>query len=195
MRDLSAASDAELVVAHNAGNRRAFGLLYQRHRLWVYRRVLSIVRLPDDAADIDQEVWTTLARQLPGYSPDAQLRTYLNFIIRSRVTEHFRRRARRPQIADTAAGDEGDDPMSRVADEAPLPDRVAESAECLALFEAALKALPVNEANVFLLKEGTDLSWQEIADTLAIPLETARARHRRGVHRLREALEPCMNTP
>ncbi|WP_353218357.1 sigma-70 family RNA polymerase sigma factor [Sandarakinorhabdus sp.] len=194
MHDLEQAGDAQLCAAHVAGDRRAFAALYDRHSRWCFARVSRLVRNDADAEEVQQEVWVTLARNLGTYEPTAQFRTYLNAIIRSRASDHWRRLSRRPVTNDL--GDE-DAEFDTAAADAPLPDSVAQSNEAVAAFSAALAGLSTDEQAVFRLKEGldrgADMTWQDIAETLAIPLETARTRYRRVCAKLKLAMREHMD--
>jgi RNA polymerase sigma-70 factor (ECF subfamily) len=55
--------------------------------------------------------------------------------------------------------------------------------------ESAVKALPPHLREVVVLKTWSALTFQEIAETLGIPLNTAASRYRYAVERLREALK------
>lgn len=190
MQNLETASDAQLCAAHVAGQKRAFALLYDRHSAWCFARISRLVPNSADAEEVQQEVWITLQRSLPKYEPRAQFRTYLNSIINSRACEHWRRTKRRPVTIEPVDNEENFD----IADtDIVLPDGIAQSNQAVALFTAALAGLSADAQAVFRLKEGTDMSWDAIADTLGIPLETARTRHRRACAALKNALRDCLD--
>ncbi len=59
----------------------------------------------------------------------------------------------------------------------------------------ALAGLPVGERDVILLVAWEELSYQEVAEVLDVPIGTVRSRLHRGRHRLRELIGPCGQEP
>jgi RNA polymerase sigma-70 factor (ECF subfamily) len=75
------------------------------------------------------------------------------------------------------------------------PARRAEAREDLARVRDAIRELPETEREVFLLRQNGDLPYERIADTLGIPVNTAKTRMRRALLRLRAAIEPSSPPP
>jgi RNA polymerase sigma-70 factor (ECF subfamily) len=69
------------------------------------------------------------------------------------------------------------------------PARRAEAREDLVRVRAAIRELPDEQREVFLLRQNGELPYERIADTLGIPVNTAKTRMRRALLRLRAAIE------
>ena len=72
---------------------------------------------------------------------------------------------------------------------APDPERRAASVEMLERVDAALHRLPEHYRVVVWLRDGEDLSYQEIADVLDLPIGTVRSRLARARNALRQLVD------
>lgn len=172
----SALSDTELVEA-SLTDLDAFGELVRRHQDFVYGAALRIVRNPVMAQDLAQEAFVRAHRALPGFRGEAQVRSWLYRIATNLALNAVQRRREYP--TDTVPD---------------RPTRVdpATDAENLALrreLEAAIAELPHKLKQPLVLREYEGLSYQAIADTLDLPINTVRTRILRARRSLRDRLE------
>lgn len=72
----------------------------------------------------------------------------------------------------------------------PDPARRVEAREDLVRVRAAIRELPEGEREVFLLRQNGELPYERIADSLGIPVGTAKTRMRRALLRLRAVIDP-----
>src|SRR5437867_1831256 len=68
------------------------------------------------------------------------------------------------------------------------PDKIVEHDERLTRLRQALKQLRPEEQEVFLLRQNGDLTYEEIAEMLAVPTGTVKTRMRLALAQLREVL-------
>jgi RNA polymerase sigma-70 factor (ECF subfamily) len=134
----------------------------------------------DDAQDLVQEVLLRVRKGLDTYRPGS-LEGWLSRITTNTFLDEVRRRRRRPveplpEFADRVvpASPGADVALAAVA----LPDDV----------QSALRALPPDYRAAVVLCDVVGLPYQEIADSLAVPVGTVRSRIHRGRAMLREAL-------
>ena len=134
-----------------------------------------------DAEDVLQEAFVRYwrhQRQLPG-DPQALLITSL----RRAALDHARRESRRiGREAKTVDGAEDDGAWFE-----PQP---GDDAERRREIEAALLCLPAEQREVLVLKIWNELTFEQIARTLAIPPNTAASRYRYALAALRKELKP-----
>src|ERR1017187_9362037 len=84
-----AADDDGLIRAAAAGDRAAFGELYERYARMVH--AILLVRVPPgDAEDLVQDVFVSAMRQLSGLRTEAAFRGWLAAIARNRARDYFR---------------------------------------------------------------------------------------------------------
>ncbi|GGO54598.1 RNA polymerase sigma factor [Streptomyces lasiicapitis] len=179
-----AESDAS-VIARSRDEPEVFAALFDRHADAVHRYAAR--RLGGEVADdLVAETFTTAFQQRHRYDPargaGADARPWLFGIATNLVSRHRRAEARRFKA------------MARVpalADhDEPLADRAADRVVARAVgreLAAALAALPARHRDVLLLVAWGDLSYEEAAQALGIPVGTVRSRLHRARSKLREA--------
>jgi RNA polymerase sigma-70 factor, ECF subfamily len=170
-------SDQELVRLCNTGDAaeaaRAFESLYSRHKDYVIRVALRFVQDRDAALDVLQETFGYLLRKFPpmgeGLTLTAQLTTLLYPVAKNSALNLMRKAGRFP------AGDiEPDDLSERT------PAGSGDIADVLG-------SLPDERREVVLLRFVDDMSLQEIASALGIPLGTVKSRLHLAIRQLRES--------
>lgn len=161
-----ARSDQQLVDAANHGDASAFEALYDRYRDWVFNLALRFTRDHALAADVTQETFLYLLRKFPGLTLTAKLTTFLYPVVRHNALA-AQRSVRRMQHAE------------HMDTQAPAGD-VHESA-----LRQAVDALEPGQREVIILRFVDELSLQEIALALQIPLGTVKSRLHGALSRLR----------
>ena len=129
-----------------------------------------------DAQDLVQEVLLRVRRGLATYRPGS-MEGWLSRITTNAFLDDVRRRRRRPV---DHLGDDADQVLTGGDD----VDRAVEAATLSADIEAALAQLSPDFRAAVVLCDVVGLSYDEIADTLGIPVGTVRSR----IHRARAAL-------
>lgn len=175
-------TDAELFLAANRGQAAALGVLYDRHAGLVYALALDLLGNPQEAEDLTQDIFLTLARG-SSYDPRrGSLRTFLAILTRSRAKDRLRsRQSARGLLSRWLAKGHPDSAPN-------LPLELAFQQEQSQEVIAALAQLPDNQQQVLRLAYYDGLSQSEIAQRLEIPLGTVKARARRGLLKLRQTL-------
>ena len=128
-------------------------------------------RCEADAQDVLQDALVEVWRRADGRTPDHAL---VFTTIRRRAIDLARRDDRRA-IREQAAPEWLHAPVGEPAHDDEL--------------ERAVKALPPNLREVVVLKVWSELTFQQVADTLGIPLNTAASRYRYALDHLRAALK------
>lgn len=173
------------MARYQAGDVTAFEALLGRHRGPVFS---FLVRLTGDRAraeDLLQEAWLKVVSAAPRWEPRARFTTWLYTIARHLALDEARRAVHRRPAADPPGG--APDPEPVAPD--PSPDRAAESALLRPKLEAALRSLPEEQREVFLLREYAGLPFQEIARVTGAPENTVKSRMRYALEGLRRTLE------
>ena len=154
----------------------SFQELYAEHFNFVWRTLRRLGVPEADLPDVAQEVFVVVHRRLPDFEPRARMTTWLFPI----CLHAARDRRRRAHVRREVPREEYD-----LVDPAPLPGSDLERQQDLALFEAALADMNLDQRAVFVLFELEDLRGEDIAATLGIPLGTVYSRLRlaRGAFR------------
>jgi RNA polymerase sigma-70 factor (ECF subfamily) len=181
-------SDERLMLRYQAGEIGAFEVLLRRHRATLHA---FLVRLVGDAAraeDLSQETWLKIVAAAPRWERRARFTTWAFAIARNVALDEARRAAHRAASPLDAARDGALAPAETVAADDPGPDRGAESALMRPKLEAALQALPVEQREVFLLREYAGVPFAEIAEITGAPVPTVKSRMRYALEALRNEL-------
>jgi RNA polymerase sigma factor (sigma-70 family) len=175
-------ADADLVVRAAAGDKEAFGAIFERYQHVVYRFARAMTGSRDAAEDVTQEVFVVLIRELHRYQPErAMLSTYLYGIARNVSRDRLRRDRRLLTFLTRGvmltADVQPDDPFANVA-----------TVEIGIEVRRALARMPVKHREVVVLCDLHGLSYAEVGIVLRITTAAVRARLHRGRHLLRQRL-------
>jgi RNA polymerase sigma-70 factor (ECF subfamily) len=165
-----------------------FDQVYERFRLPVWRLARRLTKSEEEALDTTQEIFLRVWRGLPGFRGEAKLSTWVFQIAWNYLRAHRRKMGRTLQIIgeDMNAAQKL---VDSAVDTGPDPERRAQATELLDRVEVALERLPEHYRVVVWLRDGEDLSYQEISDALDIPLGTVRSRLARARGALKELVE------
>lgn len=173
-----------LLRAAQAGDTRAFRHLVETHMRPIYAIGYRMLGNHDDADDVAQETfvraWEALDRYDPKYSVYTWLRTIATRLCLNELEKRKRRRTEGGEAFEVAAETQ--------ADPAADPAATAAGNETRRDIATALDELPADYRAVLVLRSFDDLSYEEIAATLDIPIGTVMSRLSRARARLRTAL-------
>ncbi len=148
--------------------------MYERSSDKVYALMVRIVGR-QDADDLTQQVFLQVFRKLHQFSGQSKLETWLYRLATNEALQHLRRRKRRevqPLLVEPAIRE---------------PDPIIQNEDVMML-ESALAQLDPELRAILSLKEEQNLSYQDIAQSLAIPEGTVGSRLNRARKELRQAL-------
>lgn len=172
--------DSALMLQYKDGDIAAFETLYRRHNAPLYRYLLRLCLNRDSAEDVFQDTWGKIINARQSYRPTAGFRTFLFRVAHNCFIDYLRRNKR--HIAPAAM-----DP-DQLASDSESPELGAEKSLARARLNEALKSLPLEQRDVFLLHEESGLSIEHIAYVTDVNRETAKSRLRYAVKKLRAAL-------
>jgi RNA polymerase sigma-70 factor, ECF subfamily len=182
-----ATSDEQLVENALAGDSVAFGELMRRWEKRIYLLSYSMLNNKEDALDATQETFLAAYRNLSGFRGEAKVSSWLHRIAVNQCITKQRRIKVRPE---TAIDNELDSlQISSLNAPTSSPIRQAETRERKEIINRSLNALPAELREVILLKEFEEMTFQEIADTLNIPISTVKSRLYTALRQLRLRLE------
>ncbi|RUP07154.1 MAG: RNA polymerase sigma factor SigM [Mycobacterium sp.] len=166
-------SDAELLAAHVAGDRRAFAELFRRHHRRLYRlaRLSSLSR--EDADDAFQDAMLSAHRTARSFRHDATVSTWLHRIVLNACLDRLRRAQARTAV-----------PFQDVY---PVADRTSQ-VETAVVVHRALLQLPVQQRAAVVAVDMQGYSIAETARLLGVPEGTVKSRCARGRARLAHLL-------
>lgn len=178
---------AETVRLAQAGDRRAIADLVSSQQRYVYSIAMTIVRDPDEAADLTQDAFIRLLRALGSYRGETKFTTWLYRLVMNLGIDRLRRRGAPPIRLD-------EEPDLDVASEDPEDDAglVLERGEEARLVREALACLPDAQRLALTLHYFEDMRYEDIAQIMGVPINTVKSHIRRGKARLAELLAPLL---
>jgi RNA polymerase sigma-70 factor, ECF subfamily len=169
---VGAPSDAELLAAHRAGDRHAFGTLVARYRSKLWGIALRTLHHPEDAADVVQEALVSAYRRAGTYRGEASVRTWLHRILINACIDRIRKERRQGTVP--------------LTDEEPRERRVDVAMDVVTRLSVveALAELPAHQRVAVVLVDVQGWPVDEVAEVLEIPVGTVKSRCARGRVRL-----------
>jgi RNA polymerase sigma factor (sigma-70 family) len=169
-------TDDVLLERCRAGDEAAWQALVSRHTRRVFNLAYRFVGRVDEAEDLTQDIFVKVFQSLDRYrESDGAFGTWVGTVARNHAIDNYRRRreerSRRledPEVLDVIPG----------KDESPL--RSLERAEQARIVHRGLRALPADLREPLVLCDLKGLSYEEVAETLQIPLGTVKSRINRG---------------
>ena len=190
-------TDARLAAQAMQGDRQGFAELVRRHQGTVYRIVHRILRDDAEAGDAAQEAFLKAFRNLASFDPTRPFAPWLYRIARNQALDMLRRKGASPELLEReSATEDADDHGTAgavgrdVADES-VPDALTalEGDELRFRVAGALGALDAKYREVIELYHFENLKYDEIAQTLGIPIGTVMTRIHRARARLASSLK------
>ena len=150
------------------------------HGRFIYTVAYRLTGNHDEAQDLVQEVLLRVRRGLASYRPGS-MEAWLSRITTNAFLDEVRRKKRRPlevvpDLPDRVTGTD-QEPLD-VIDNSQLPEHI----------QQALKSLPIEFRSAVVLCDVVGLNYQEIAESLDVPVGTVRSRIHRGRAQLRAML-------
>ena len=182
--------DGELIKDFLAGKESAFEDLVHRYEKKVYSLCYKYVGNQEDALDLAQESFLRVYRSLSRFRFDAAFSTWVYRLTVNTCLDFMRQQKNKASLSLDAPLRlaEGEEVPREVADRGPSPVEELERKELRGEILRALEELPEEQRIPIVLKEFQDLSYEEIADLLQIPLGTVRSRISRGRLKLKTIL-------
>lgn len=176
--------DALLVAACKRGDQEAFALLVQRYQRRVFNLVFGILQQYEEASEITQEAFLAAWQGLPAFRGEARFSTWLHRIAYNCALKQLeqRRRDRALQAAIEA------EQIVDGADEEPA-DALMETHARQALVHEQLSQLPAKYRIVLILRHLQEMTYEEMAEILTMPIGTIKTHLFRARNLLKERLE------
>lgn len=180
-------SDEQIVERALAGDADAFGEIVRRWERRIFALAFGMLGSPEDAREATQETFLAAFRNLRNFRGEAKVSSWLHRIAVNQCVTRQRRVRVRPETPLDETVENGSVQLSTPAHASPA--RQAESRERTEAVRRAVQALQPELREVVLMKEFEEMTFQEIADALEIPLSTVKSRLYTALKQLRMRLE------
>jgi len=178
--------DTEQLLIQRAqkGDHDAFAALVDEHQRYVYNLALRVVKDENEALDLTQETFFRAWTALPNFKGQSQFRTWLYRIVTNLCYNRV------PNLR-RSLNDLGDDVMEDIPEtNFNAPAQELETKETRHHLYQAIDELDANYKILITLRYQNELSYDEIASTLNLPLGTVKTGIFRAKEQLRKSLAP-----
>ncbi|MCQ2379150.1 MAG: sigma-70 family RNA polymerase sigma factor [Victivallaceae bacterium] len=176
------ADDIALIRAFLGGAEAAFEALYRRHKGQLYGFLIHLTGSEAEASEVFSETWIRALDKLPRYRDDGKFGAWLLRIGRNYYWDRCRRRNRYPTDSLDA-----ELPPAVAAPRCEEPEERRAADETGRAIEAALRELPPEQREVFLLRQ-QEISFREIATMQRVSVNTVLSRMQYALRSLRKKL-------
>ncbi len=177
-------NETTLIQKAQKGDHEAFAALVDEHQRYVYNLALRVVKDENEALDLAQETFVRAWTALPNFKGQSQFRTWLYRIVTNLCYNRL------PNLR-RSLNDLGDDVMENIPEADSTLDNPAhefETNETRSYLYRAIENLDENYRLLLTMRYQNELSYDEIAATLNLPLGTVKTGIFRAKAQLRTAL-------
>lgn len=182
--------DAETLRRCVEGDEAAYREIVEKYKRQVFSIALRMLRSAEDAEDLTQEAFVRMFRAIDRYDPNRPFGAWLMTIASRLCIDHIRRK--RLQTISIFQQQPGSSEERQIELEDPglQPEEITSHREEEDRAQALIDSLPPHYRIVVMLRHQEDLSYEEIAEALELPLGTVKAR----IHRARALLKQRLET-
>ncbi len=184
---LSNLTDEKLVELSVSGDPDAFAEIVARWERKMFALCFGMLGREDEARDALQNTFIAAYRNLANFRGESKVSSWLHRIAVNQCLSV--RRKIKTRAEDLLDEDAGDADRYFIAPADSLPSDSTEKAERLGIVRQAVVSLPPELRQVIVMKEFEEMTFQEIANALELPLSTVKSRLYTALKQLRMKLE------
>ena len=186
---VKAKKDLEIIELALKGEEKAYAELLDRYQDSIYFLLLKKIGNENDAEDLTMETFGKAFNNLSQNTPVYAFSTWLFRIAINNCIDFVRKRKIRPQSFDTGI-DFHDPDNSNFTSLSPNPEELVIKKEKAEELKSMIKTLKPRYARLIDYRYYQELSYEEIAETMQLPLGTVKAQ----LFRARELLAPLLKS-
>ena len=159
--------EAGLIAKIAAGEKEFFGELVLKHQDFIFNVVRQYVRIDEEARDITQEVFVKAYEHIEAFRGDSKLSSWLYRIAYNlSINWSERRKGRETQLDESFA--------ETLTEGGSTADEIFDRELVLSRIKEVIDEMPAKYKIIIKLYYFDDKTYQEIADTLSIPINTVK---------------------
>jgi len=189
------ADDYELIRRiQQQKDERAFELLIRRHQRTVFAIVYKLAPDWDNHADLAQEVFIRMWRNIKSLKNPRAFRSWMTQIATNLFYDELRKRPRQLRVIsmdEPMTYEDNEDGVTRdIEDKAAGPEELLHRQELQMVVHDAMRQLPEQFRTAIVLREVQQLSYEEIATITGTELGTVKSRIARARSKVQEIIGP-----
>jgi RNA polymerase sigma-70 factor, ECF subfamily len=190
---LNELTDEQLFRCYTDGDADVFRILVERYEPRIQGFLRKRLNDEERVEDLTQDTFLRIHRARESYDPSRKFSTWIHTIANNLLKNEFRNRSRRrettfsdlrPETSTTGAPSRPLEFEARGAD----PEREAYRSELREAIDTAIERMDEHHRVPFVMREVEDLSYEEIAEAIGIPVGTVKSRLNRARNAFRSLL-------
>lgn len=188
---MTPSDDRQLIERCRSGDREAFDELVRRYEKQAYNLAYRLSGNYDDASDVVVEAFVRVFQGLHTFRGEANFGTWLHRVVVNTFLDIRKRSKGRQNVSlEEQIEMDGDTLTRQIEDTSPGPEELVEQEERDEVLQRAISQLSPERRILIVLYHFENLSYEEIAQMLNLPVGTVKSRLNRARLALREILEP-----
>ncbi len=173
-------ADSELARRCENGDQAAWEHLVNQYQKRIWHVAFQFTGRADEAEELTQEIFVHLLKALKSFDSSGSLPAWIQRVARNFAIDHYRRRRRERSLV--SEGETYDDAVRLTPDASGGgdPHRALAEKDRAQFLRASIDKLPPELAQAVLLRDLQDMTYEEMADMLKVPLGTVKSRINRG---------------
>ncbi len=185
---VSSEQDRLFVQRALGGDQAAYERLVQKYQRALHFHILHLVRKREDVDDLVQECFIKAFAALETYSPQYAFSTWLYKIASNHAIDYLRKRRLQTVSIDKPVQTREGEMQVELPDTTYRPDRHIVDDQRRTLIQEAIDALPEKYYRVIVMRHQQEMTYEDIAQALDLPLGTVKAH----IFRAREMLNKIL---
>jgi len=177
--------DQQLVTASKRGDQDAFAQLVQRYQRRIFNLVYRMLQQYEEASEITQETFLAAWQGLPSFRGDARFATWLYRIAYNCALKQLETRKREWALQAALQAEQA----LESADTYKRADAQIDAHERQAFVQEHLSHLPAKYRAVLILRHLQDMTYEEMAEILTMPVGTIKTHLFRARNLLKQRLQ------
>lgn len=171
----NARNDFHLVSKAIDGDQKAFAEIMHRYKDSIYFMALKMVNNKDDAMDLTVETFAKAFENIEKYKPEYAFSTWLFRIATNNSIDFIRKKRLKVVSFDTLTEEEGEDKFLQIRADGLNPEETSIRKQESEKLKNMVEQLPLRYRKLIVLRYYEELSYEEIAKQVDIPIGTVKA--------------------
>jgi RNA polymerase sigma-70 factor, ECF subfamily len=180
--------DQLLINRAQRGDQVAFNALIRKHEARAYQYAFRLTRSQEEAADVVAEAFVRVYNALPNFKGQSAFGTWIYRIVTNCFLDLRKKEKAKTTSLDSGIRTDQGEMERQIEDPSATPHELAERGEREKRVERAIRRLPEYQRSMIVMYHGENLSYEEIAAALDLPIGTVKSRINRARMSLRELL-------
>jgi len=181
--------DNLLITRAQGGDKSALNELIWKHEARAYQYAFRLTRNSEEAADVVSEAFVRVYNALPNFKGQSSFTTWIYRILTNCFLDLKKKDKGKTTSLETAFQTSDGDVERQIEDPADTPQQEMEKTERQKRVTRAIKRLPEYQRSMIVMYHAENMTYEDIAAALDLPVGTVKSRLNRARISLRELLQ------